>query len=135
MLGLILNLFATENYPTSSCNLMVKLENIEDQKGQIMIAVYDSEKEFPNGKGIAGKKAGLKDELCFKLSPGRYAIAVYHDLNNNERLDKNMLGIPKEAFGFSNNPKITTGAPSFDKAAVTVTNENTTIVIRLKKFL
>ena len=34
---------------------------------------------------------------------GRYAIAVYQDLDNNNKLDRWLGLIPKEPYGFSNN--------------------------------
>jgi uncharacterized protein (DUF2141 family) len=49
------------------------------------------------------------------LEPGKYSFRYFHDENMNEKLDTNWLGIPKEGFGFSNDPKITFGPPSFEK--------------------
>jgi len=34
------------------------------------------------------------------LAPGEWAVAVSQDLNNNDKLDKNFLGIPTEPFAF-----------------------------------
>jgi uncharacterized protein (DUF2141 family) len=54
------------------------------------------------------------------LPPGRYAVIVFHDENDNGLLDKNGLGIPIEGYGFSNNATGFFSAPSFDDAAITV---------------
>ena len=51
------------------------------------------------------------------IRPGRYAIALFHDENSNHRLDT-FLGIPREGFGFSRNPRIRFGAPRFDQVSV-----------------
>jgi uncharacterized protein (DUF2141 family) len=40
-----------------------------------------------------------------KLTPGSYAVTVFHDLNDNGELDTGFFGIPKEPVGFSNNAK------------------------------
>ena len=50
---------------------------------------------------------------------GDVAILVYVDENQNGLIDKNFIGIPKEALGISNNyrPK---GPPTFDRAKFTV---------------
>jgi len=64
------------------------------------------------------------------LKPGAYAIAIYHDANNNRRFDKT-LGIPEEGFAFSNNARPRLSAPSFKRAAVTVKAPRTRITIRL----
>jgi uncharacterized protein (DUF2141 family) len=53
------------------------------------------------------------------LPAGRYAVRLFHDTNGNGELDVNMLGIPREAYGFSNNAG-SRGPAGFDDAAVVV---------------
>ena len=53
--------------------------------------------------------------LTLELRPGRYALALFLDANKNQKLDTNMVGAPKERFGFTNNPKIMFGAPNFSE--------------------
>ncbi len=48
------------------------------------------------------------------MAPGVYALAVIHDENANGRLDK-FMGVPREGFGFSRNPRIRMGPPRFDE--------------------
>ena len=55
-----------------------------------------------------------------ELTPGEWAVALSQDLNNNDKLDKNMLGIPTEPFAFSNNVKPRLSAPSFQECKFTV---------------
>jgi uncharacterized protein (DUF2141 family) len=50
------------------------------------------------------------------LPAGFYAVSVFHDENMNEKLDKNFMGVPKEGYGASNNPKKKMGPPNFDEA-------------------
>ena len=50
-----------------------------------------------------------------ELAPGEWAVALTQDLNNNDKLDKNFLGIPTEPFAFSNNIKPRLAAPSFQE--------------------
>jgi uncharacterized protein (DUF2141 family) len=57
-----------------------------------------------------------------KLPAGSYAVAVYHDKKNNKNLEKNYLGIPTEAYGFSNNARRTFSAPSFEEASFMVSD-------------
>jgi uncharacterized protein (DUF2141 family) len=54
------------------------------------------------------------------LAPGEWAVAVSQDLNNNDKLDKNFLGIPTEPFAFSNNVKPRLAAPRFEECKFTV---------------
>ena len=65
------------------------------------------------------------------LPKGEYAVSVYHDANLNEELDTNMMGIPKESYGFSNNAKGFMGPPSFEDAKV-LCNNNISITIKLQ---
>jgi uncharacterized protein (DUF2141 family) len=53
--------------------------------------------------------------LPVELAPGEWAMALSQDVNNNDKLDKNFLGIPTEPFAFSNNVKPRLGAPSFQE--------------------
>ena len=74
----------------------------------------------------------LASTLKFEdLPSGTYALALIHDENGNGKLDT-MLGIPKEGFGFSKNPVIRFGAPSFKSAQVPITNGHTDEVVRIK---
>jgi len=50
------------------------------------------------------------------LPAGIYAISVFHDENMNQKLDKNFVGVPKEGYGASNNPKKKMGPPTFEEA-------------------
>ena len=53
---------------------------------------------------------------------GTYAIAVVHDENSNNKMDM-ALFMPKEGFGFSRNPTITVGPPSFKSASFVVAGD------------
>ncbi|NJN30861.1 MAG: DUF2141 domain-containing protein [Synechococcales cyanobacterium RM1_1_8] len=68
------------------------------------------------------------------LEPGTYAVAAFHDANGDGLLNRGLMGIPREGFGFSNNPKILVGAPSFKKAAIALTQTQLAIQIQLKYF-
>jgi uncharacterized protein (DUF2141 family) len=67
----------------------------------------------------------------FDLPIGTYAIGVFHDVNGNNSLDTNFLGIPKEQYGFGNDATGSFGPPSFNDAAITVSKDAThTIILR-----
>ena len=58
------------------------------------------------------------------LPSGTYALALIHDENGNGKLDT-VLGIPREGFGFTNNPAIRFGPPSFKSAGVAIVSGET----------
>ncbi|RYZ88061.1 MAG: DUF2141 domain-containing protein, partial [Proteobacteria bacterium] len=63
-----------------------------------------------------------------------YAIAIMHDEDGDHKL-KTVMGIPREGFGFSNNPRVMVGAPKFEKTAVNITGAKTDIPITVKYFM
>ena len=65
------------------------------------------------------------------IPPGTYALAVVHDENMNGKLDTNLLGIPKEGYGFSNDAKALLGAPSFSAASFPYDGQNLELTISL----
>jgi uncharacterized protein (DUF2141 family) len=48
------------------------------------------------------------------------AVSAYHDQNDNQKLDKNALGMPLERYGFSNNPKRGFGPPKYREASIDI---------------
>jgi uncharacterized protein (DUF2141 family) len=67
------------------------------------------------------------------LRDGDYAIALLHDENGNDEMDKSggLIKKPKEDFGFSNNAMGSFGPPSFEKAKFSVKGR-TQISMRMK---
>jgi uncharacterized protein (DUF2141 family) len=68
------------------------------------------------------------------LAPGDYALLILHDENSNGRVDKT-LGIPREGVGFSRNPRLFMGPPSFQAVRFPVAQGPVTQVIHMKYFL
>ena len=64
-----------------------------------------------------------------ELATGEWAVALSQDVNNNNKLDKNFLGIPTEPFAFSNNVKPRLSAPSFKECKFTVEGPGQVVTI------
>lgn len=101
-----------------SGEIRVMVKDLENEKGYVHFAMYNSAENFPNEKG---KFLGLKKRTnevknnginIKNLKSGKYAIAIFHDENSNEKFDS-FLGIPIEQYGFSRNPKIFLSPPAF----------------------
>ena len=106
---------------TFASEITIKLTGLKSTRGRVLIALYDSSKGFPDDYNMAIEQAVVQTKKDFShtfksLPEGNYAVALFHDKNSNEKLDTNFLGIPKEGFGFSNNPRVLTGPPGFNKA-------------------
>src|SRR4030095_2323651 len=90
----------------------------------LYVALYDSARNYDGNKTLAAQIVQMKDgtaRLSFPgLAPGRYALRVFADENGNGKLDTNLMGLPTERYGFSNDAKGHRAAPGFDAAAILV---------------
>ena len=120
----------------SAASLTIIVTDPANQEGTIRIALFNSPKGFPETeyllKGIAVSASSADNDakvtVEFKdLAPGTYAIATYHDLNDNEVLDKNFLGIPEELYAFGNNAEGDLGPAKFEDASFMVIEEEENI--------
>jgi uncharacterized protein (DUF2141 family) len=101
--------------------LSIHISGISKIKGSLFIAVFRATDDFPvfgkQFKGIIKEVEGKSQNYNFdNLPEGEYALAIYQDENRNKILDKNLLGIPTEIYGFSNNARRSFSAPSFQEA-------------------
>lgn len=120
----------------SAGDLTVTITDIRDAKGVLMISLVNSDAGWKNeDKPIAARKVAAASgevKLEFKdLAPGTYAVQVMHDVNENNQLDTNFLGIPTEGYGFSNNPNVMR-KPNYDEARFDVAADAANITIRLR---
>ena len=134
----LFSLFLSGNNAVTSApkaRLLVEVHNVRSQKGVVYIALFKSGKEFPEGKPTEGKKVDVKGnsvKATFSVEPGNYAIAVFHDENNNGEMDKKIFGIPKEPYGLSNNFRPKMSAPKFSDCQFSVGESEKTVSIDLK---
>lgn len=112
------------------------IEGLSEVKGEVRIAVFNSEeaygdKEDPLHAIVLQVKSDtvVWDEA--KLPYGEYAIAVYHDKNMNGKMDSNFLGIPKEAYGFSNNARGKFGPASWKDAHFSINETKYSMSIKV----
>ncbi len=94
--------------------LTIEINDLRNNNGQIQFELSNEQevRVVALSRSISDKKCSIVIE---NLKPGKYSFKFFHDENKNEKLDTNMIGIPKEGFCFSNNPSMTFGPPAFDK--------------------
>lgn len=118
------------------CNLTVTVTNLRSSSGQICFSIFDGAEGFPGDSERAIARGFVRatdpSHTFSGLKPGTYAVALFHDENGDGILNKNLLGMPKEGFGFSNNPMVLAGAPSFRAAAFEVNQPSQQISVNLK---
>ena len=128
---LISSLFANAQ-ETQGATITVTIDNIVNDEGKVMIALHSNE-TFMRGEGIMSQESTIADgkvEFTFEGVPvGTYAIMALHDANNNNKMDYEANGMPKESYGMSGN-EMTMGPPNFEMVKFNVTDEDLEFNIR-----
>ena len=101
--------------------LTVIIKGFESDEGNCRFALDNSKEVYEREDSVwIGKVLPIQNKevvvVIDSLKYGEYAVKVYQDKNINEELDTNILGIPTENYGFSNNASGWFGPPSWDKA-------------------
>jgi len=120
--------------------LQLSITNIKEGTGQVLVSIYENESQFPYNPGKVYKidKSGVENgNITYSIKnfqlACKYAIILLDDENMNEDMDYNILGIPKEGYGFSNNakPKFLT-PPTFEDCSFTLDKSEGLINIKMK---
>lgn len=120
--------------------LTIRFEGLRSNKVLMRACMTRNKAHFPKceddpaafkGSVAASNNAHI---LFSNVPPGDYALMVMHDENSNAKLDT-MLGIPREGVGFSRNPRLRFGAPTYDAVVFTVPAGESSTVVKLQYFL
>ena len=88
-------------HATAQSSITVEIVDLENNEGRVIVALLNEQEE-----DYMDTSAVISDNKCTVIfngvKPGKYAVRFIHDENENEELDTNFIGIPKEGFGFSN---------------------------------
>lgn len=116
----------------SQHDLRVSIEQVPNDKGQVVIGLFNSSdgflKQVYKGSYVAIENGKASYQFT-NIPTGTYAISVYHDKNKNKKLDTNFLGIPKENYACSNAARGFMGPPRWQDAQFEV-KSNLEISIR-----
>lgn len=117
--------------------LVVEVKGIKQPTGNVQVGLYNNASGFgQKEKAIMGKIVSVSGNSVRVSLPalphGTYAICVFHDKNENGKLDTGLFGVPTEAYGFSNNVRGTFGMPAFDDAKFSFTSTVSTVSIEVK---
>ena len=119
--------------------LKVAVTGARSAAGNVTVTLYGPRREdfLARGGRLARQRIPLAGataaEACFALSaPGDYAVAVYHDENNDRDFNRNALGLPSEGYGFSNDAPTALGLPDFDAVRFTLPPGETRATVRLR---
>lgn len=130
-LSLIISLLFTVTFSNAQDHknektITVTIENISNNNGVVVLSLH-TENTFMKGAGIKNEQSKIVDgkiTVTFKnVKPGTYAIMALHDENENNRMDFEANGMPKESYGMSNNP-MSFGPPQFSEAKFELSNKD-----------
>jgi len=149
VMAVLLILFAPA---VTAGDLKISVEGIRSTRGTILLGLYDNLETFMRAIELSDTDGFLSDLSRFaamalranaarksavvltNLDPGQYAVILFHDENENGRIDKNVLDVPTVPYGFSNNvqgfPGLP-GLPAFREAAMQITASDNAVRIVL----
>jgi uncharacterized protein (DUF2141 family) len=114
------------------------IENLKNDKGVCRVCLFNNANAFIGESGkpykcvitaINNKKSVAVIE---NVTPGNYALFVFHDANNNNKIDKNFLGMPKEGYGASKNILPFAAAPRYEENTFTVANNTVDLNVEIR---
>jgi uncharacterized protein (DUF2141 family) len=117
--------------------LRVRVLDVGSSRGHVRVDVC-SRSEFLREcrySGSAPATRGVTMVEVRDLPPGVYAVQAYDDRNDNRMVDRNLIGLPTEAVGFSNDAPVRLHGPSFKAAAFPYAGGEQTIELRLRRFV
>jgi uncharacterized protein (DUF2141 family) len=107
-----------------AAELAVTVKGVRSDKGMIMAQLLKA--DAAKGQAVQAAatmrpaKTGDVELLFGDLAAGEYAVMLFHDENGNQKMDSNLLGIPTEGYGFSNEAKGRFGPPKFSEMKVII---------------
>lgn len=119
---------------SQAADLAVTVTGAKPASGQFLLSVFDRSEAWMK-QPVTSKNLTVTPEgtatATFDLASGTYAVALTHDANGNGKMDTNALGIPTEAFGFSNRARARFGPPAFRKATFNLPEPGARLTISL----
>lgn len=117
----------------SAATIEVRVQGVT-AKGKVLVAICDKTTFLKDCaySGGAPAKAGETVVTVDGVPPGSWAVLSYQDENDNGKLDRNVLGIPKEPYAFSRDARGRFGPPSFEDAAFELRDEKAVTTIKLR---
>ena len=117
--------------------LIIEFDGLANNKGEVLAGLYNEAKKFPKEnealRNLKGKPAKKKCVIkALKLPYGEYGVAAMHDENKSGNMDYNLIRLPTEKYGFSNNRRPVFGPPGFKACRFVIDKPVVRIKITLK---
>jgi uncharacterized protein (DUF2141 family) len=115
--------------PAQTYTITVTYTGLRNDQGKLYSSLYNSPEGYPKQVSAAFKLSssqilhGTCRIVYDNIPKGIYAIACYHDENDNGKIDRNFFGVPTEGTGASNNARGFWGPPKFTDAQFLVSSD------------
>ncbi|WP_022821845.1 DUF2141 domain-containing protein [Hymenobacter norwichensis] len=129
---------AAGDNPTGTSSVTVVVSALASTSSVVKLYFYNVRDKFLQHGGYAFMRViqpGGQQQITLPITlpNGEWAVAITQDINNNDKLDKNFVGIPTEPYAFSNNVRPTLAAPDFNECKFVVNGPGKVVNIVLKK--
>jgi uncharacterized protein (DUF2141 family) len=123
--------------PAFAARIIVTVSGVRNAAGGVYIGLYATPSKFLNGNQVDAMKkvrasTGPITVMFDNLPPGNYAVGAYHDENNNDHFDTDLIGQPLEGYALSNGVRAVMAKPTFQQAAFTVGTTDTPISLQIR---
>ncbi|WP_294393540.1 DUF2141 domain-containing protein [uncultured Sphingomonas sp.] len=115
----------------------VVVTGVRSGDGMVRVAIC-SQQQFMGDctwSASAAAKAGVVSVVVRNVPPGRYAAQAFHDADNDDKLGRNWIGLPREGIGFSNDAMPRLFPPRFAKAAFDHGRDPQRVEVKVRYFL
>ncbi|KPQ37750.1 MAG: hypothetical protein HLUCCA11_01455 [Phormidesmis priestleyi Ana] len=117
--------------------LKVTIHELRNQKGEVCLALFESEIGFPKDeqKAVFNRCFAITQiplTVSVEVPYGSYSVSLLHDENQDGELNTNFIGVPQEGIGFSNDPRIIKGTPSFEKTRFDFSADSEEVQVTVK---
>jgi len=102
-------LFFNLGFVNQDLPLQITIDEVRSTNGSISVSVFLDQESFAAEKPYkheffpkSGYSQGSSFTCSMDLPYGAYGVVVLDDENENNNMDYNWMGVPKEGYGFSN---------------------------------
>lgn len=134
--AIVENIEVCDFYQSEEFPLTITIEGLKSAEGKIYLGLYGEGNKFLDDKDKLDEyeftpKMGKVTVQIKDIKYGVYAFALYHDVNDDGKMNNNFLGIPKEPYAFSDNYRPRFRAPRFDECKINYNQHSHKFTVRL----
>lgn len=119
-----------------AARLTIHVRGVSAKGGLVRLGLYDRAAYDKDGEPVAfadvAAKAGETVITLTGVAPGDYAIETYQDVNANDRMDQDWIGLPLEPYGFSRDARPFLSRPGFEAVKIVLTAGDNSQTVHLQ---